>query len=1328
MRQTIKSLFLVLLCIGMCSAHALAEETKVVSATPTSGESYYLYNIGTGKFLSTTMSTTSSLASYGLKLTIGSADDGGYTITVASTQKMLYAANTSSAEIDNLGGDETRFSWDFIQQEDGNYRIQCSKGNKNYSANNYLCWKDDQNGVVKLEQTGCLDWAFLTEEAYRAIAYRMPTQNYDFPTVPSSPLVSGSTYYIYNVDARGFIGDRVSILEDPEPVQIELLENGAYSLLLTNTTKGYICYDGHECKTGWYSNPDHSSTKWKIENVGDDVYMIQRSPLATSAYNADEYMGWQSEYSNSVFVNRPQDYGTTWMLIPADEAGNRFVAELKLYQALAKSEAYSDTGWNLSYFTNLYASRSTSTIAEVTEATYGLRNGLKMSTGYKAPYWNEATIFWYTPDGEFGQSAGQTWAFVTGSNDSPTTSGTYFQRGSYSTDISESSLSATVDITEASTFIYEIDGYDNQKLDIYVDGTHVRNLQKMQLGGVRINRFFEDLTEGKHTITFVYNGQNRIKISNIGVMSSPLISVNLLEPGSLGTEVLYNTDHIKNVRRLKIKGEMNDDDWSKVKMMHYLQELDLSEAEIREIPKDQFTCYSDTSSRFLHRMALPEGLEKIGETAYKYSLLDALNFPSTLTSIAKQAFQYSHIQHLDLPDNLTTLGTEVFCGMYWLKELNAPKNMRVIPESTFEGCNALENAVLPDSLETIGKLAFYNCNSMKIEVFPDKLKTIQALAFYKCNALNPIFNDKLEFIGTSAFEQNNGIISLTLPESVTTLSEHAFDGCSSLESVTISSPIWYLNDFVFSNCPKLNTLRLNSSTVVGHTTNANWYPVPANQIANVKLIVPEHLVAAYKLESYWYNFKAIEGFSTEELQSWRINNPLVLNRERLQGNPDIAIVGNHDRLPSLKINGENAQEINDLHFWGSTWENNSYAGQLLSNSDNVKINGTVMTDLETGDKMWHFFCLPYDVKVSGIKPLDETAQMAVRYYDGANRAANGAAGSWKNYAEDDIIPAGTGFIMQTNKWVSNRFTSFNDTKQNVVANREFVKTLDVNASEIPSNKGWNLVGNPWQCFYNDHALNFTAPITVWNTRQRTYTAYSITDDDYAIRPNEAFFVQCPDEANNTIGFPTQGRQLTAVIESQNAARELTAKAADRRLIDIVIGNGDTEDRTRVVLNENATAGYDMTCDAGKMMSMDSQVSQIYTLGEDDVQYAINERPVGNGLIALGYYAGAKGQLTIRLDRCQAERVYLTDYVTNETVDLTAGAYTFSTEAGVNDIRFALGFDTDTETGINTVDKAEQAVPMVYTVDGKFVGNSLEGLKNGVYVVVRAGKSHKMLVK
>ncbi|MBR1446825.1 MAG: hypothetical protein IJ586_07065, partial [Alloprevotella sp.] len=121
---------------------------------------------------------------------------------------------------------------------------------------------------------------------------------------------------------------------------------------------------------------------------------------------------------------------------------------------------------------------------------------------------------------------------------------------------------------------------------------------------------------------------------------------------------------------------------------------------------------------------------------------------------------------------------------------------------------------------------------------------------------------------------------------------------------------------------------------------------------------------------------------------------------------------------------------------------------------------------------------------------ESDGQFAIRYYDGANRAQNGASGSWKNFDAGSVIPAGTGFILQTSIRGKTTFRSLNNaSKQYALSTLPFTKALQEGDSDVPANKGWNLVGNPWQCYYNIHKLNFTAPITVWNGSG--YTAYSV---------------------------------------------------------------------------------------------------------------------------------------------------------------------------------------------------------------------------------------------
>ena len=523
-----------------------------------------------------------------------------------------------------------------------------------------------------------------------------------------------------------------------------------------------------------------------------------------------------------------------------------------------------------------------------------------------------------------------------------------------------------------------------------------------------------------------------------------------------------------------------------------------------------------------------------------------------------------------------------------------------------------------------------------------------------------------------------------------------------------------LNDMLY-NCPNLNKIVLKSPTKVAVSN-------PDLVLSNVTLVVPSYLINAYKLDNFWYNAKAIEGFDYSDIDYIPLNGNLTLNHERFGGQPSIEISSGH----YLKINGVNEQKFNNIKVNVSGY--NGDKGQLLNNCDNITATGDNFVSYSSASKTWYFISLPFDLDVSRITP-DDGVQYAIRYYDGESRAANGKSGNWKNVDRTGIIPAGTGFIFQTNNsswtWF---YAAETENKYGTLRTTEFNKPLTVNASETPSNKVWNLVGNPDQCYYNSHCLNFTAPITVWNGS--TYVAYSLTDDDYAIRPNEAFFVQCPNEEYTTLGFPLQGRQLTSVIESQNAARMYGPEIKTRQVVNLTVSDGEWEDQTRVVLNEKASMAYETACDASKFISMDGSVPQIYTIGEEDTWYAINERPLGEGTVALGFYAGHDGDYTISLTRCDAEQVFIIDNLTGMTVDITGGTYTFSANAGTDNTRFMLSFVSNETTGIKDVDKNAALIPQteVYSLEGKFMGTDASQLGSGVYMVRQGKKVSKVVVR
>lgn len=767
-----------------------------------------------------------------------------------------------------------------------------------------------------------------------------------------------------------------------------------------------------------------------------------------------------------------------------------------------------------------------------------------------------------------------------------------------------------------------------------------------------------------------------------GTEDNPIV-VNLLEPGSLGTEVLYHVEHVKNVKYLKVTGEMNEDDWTTLSLMDSIFVMDLGDATATVIPSQTF------SSKFLNNpsLILPQGLTEIGDYSFYNSSVSDITFPFTLKKIGNNAFQGTRLNNIILPNSVNTIGKSAFANCSSLNSVQLSENLSSIGDYCFSGCRNLNQCPLPLQLSTIGQYAFYNCEKLNTRI-PQSVKSIGSSAFSYC-AIDSVFLPEGISFGTERDGTTNMQKTIT------------FERCPNLVYIEFPTSFYDIpRGGLYRYCSNLQTIVFKSPTVVQGD-------VPS--LSSLQVVkVPDFAVPSYKLDNTWYNYK-IEGISTESIDYWSIYQPLTLNNSRLEGTPTVHIMS----TGSLKVNGDRAMTLDK--FVTDVNGANGNRAQVISNCENVSILGQYQHAFYSPAKKWSFLSLPFDVKVSDI--VCQSGSKAVRYYDGVKRAQSGTGSNWKNYSADDIIPAGTGFIIQTSaETIVDFYAQDNASKQYVFSNKEFVKSLAVNNSATPANKGWNLVGNPWLCYYNIHKMNFTAPITVWNGSN--YVAYSIIDDDYAIEPTQAFFVQCPDEINS-ISFPIDGRQLTSTIESQNAVRRKDRAQADRLLVDVELSDGEQGDKTRFVLNERASMDYETTCDASKFFSMNTNMPQIYSV-YDDVEYAINERPTADGVLTLGILIPADGTYTIRAGRNQLGEIILVDKETGVEANLADGEYTFHATAGQTESRFELRFSGVVVNGIDKMASTSSDDADYFNLNGQRIVNPTKGvyIVNGKKVIIK----------
>ena len=886
-----------------------------------------------------------------------------------------------------------------------------------------------------------------------------------------------------------------------------------------------------------------------------------------------------------------------------------------------------------------------------------------------------------------------------------------------------STLVGTVNVDNDATLCYSFIGHWYSTLHVYLDGELVQTVYNNQ-AQMGYRRYYVEMTAGKHDITWecLYNNANQVNgdnyycyLNEIGVINTPtIIPATTTVEGQLGTEVLkvIYPESAASVKKIVINGVIGDDDWTTIGLMVNAVSIDMSGATATQIPASMFT---KSNYPFLHYVKLPQGITTIGDWAFSESDIEGdIICPETVTNIGRGAFYNTKITSMTLPEGLETMysynGSQ-FQYCYYLENVTYPSTVGIIPENCFDGCRNLRTFTIPEGITEVGSNAFRDCWRFNPR-FPSTISRINNGAFYNTSTDSLFVNENVTVNGY-AFSKCNNLVYAEWPTSFYNAYSNGDYGTS----------------LVVSSCPKLNKVKLKSPTVVTYNYQSFFN---GNTLSNITLQVPDYLEFAYRLDPYWYQCN-VEGFNSAEIENWNIRQPLVLNAgQRIGGTPSLDVRSGG----SVTVNGDDVQTIKDLKIDYSPrrfyLDNGNYIslqwGMMLGNTDKVNITGELSEWILTDGGQWYFLTLPFDTKVGDIETHrydnGQASSYAIRYYDGAQRGTTGTGSSWKNYEADDIIPAGTGFIFQTAKDAYSKFVAQdNASKQYILSNKEFVKSLDANPSDVTANKGWNLVGNPWQTYYNIHKLNFTAPITVWgqnNSGYWTYQAYSIIDDDYAIKPLEAIFVQCPDEVNS-ISFPIDGRQLTDVIESQNAAR--IATPSERKLIDVELSSAlpplspsdssplaeaPMSDKTRFVMNPQAKMDYEISCDASKFFSMDGGVPQIYTI-ENGTQMAINERPLGDGTVQLGIKIAQDGQYTISAPRNQFQNIVLVDNETGIETDLSnSEGYAFSADKGTDESRFMLRVGGVVVTGIDGAATSQQS-GQAYNLNGQCIAKPQKGL-------------------
>lgn len=233
-------------------------------------------------------------------------------------------------------------------------------------------------------------------------------------------------------------------------------------------------------------------------------------------------------------------------------------------------------------------------------------------------------------------------------------------------------------------------------------------------------------------------------------------------------------------------------------------------------------------------------------TIKKYNGNDAVvNIPSEIngtpvTTIGNAAFRDSSVTSVTIPASVTEIGANAFAGCTNLTSVtyggdwsnltiqsgnpavqdaaNAPLfdfefilNNTAVVVTNYKYNGAAADVTIPSRYQgkpvtTIGHAAFFNSAVTSVTI-PDSVTSISDEAFINCPKLTNIsIPNSVTYIGFSAFSSCTSLKSITLPSSLSFISGALFLGCSQLTTIHIPVSVTSIGNNAFADCPSLMTV------------------------------------------------------------------------------------------------------------------------------------------------------------------------------------------------------------------------------------------------------------------------------------------------------------------------------------------------------------------------------------------------------------------------------------------------------------------------------------------------------------------------------------------
>ena len=335
---------------------------------------------------------------------------------------------------------------------------------------------------------------------------------------------------------------------------------------------------------------------------------------------------------------------------------------------------------------------------------------------------------------------------------------------------------------------------------------------------------------------------------------------------------------------------------------------------------------------------------KIGEDALKdNTTITSVTIPASVTEIGSNAFagctNLTSVNYAGDWSNLT-----IQSGNPAVQDAaNAPLfDFEFTPDNTavivinYKYNGAAADVTIPSRYQgkpvtTIGHAAFFNSAATSVTI-PDSVTSISDSAFVNCPQLTNIsIPNSVTYIGFSAFNSCTSLKSITLPSSLSTIQSYAFCNCGKLETIRIPVSVTSIGNNAFADCPSLMTV-----TYPGSKTQ--WDDITKGSNSDV---LENHLICAMLEATFTADGTTLAPAQTID-RGGKFTEPAAPSKE----NHTFAGWYNGDEKFDFDADTTNAPNVLKLV---AKWDINQYTVKFVSDhgsfkDQTIEHGGTITTD------------------------------------------------------------------------------------------------------------------------------------------------------------------------------------------------------------------------------------------------------------------------------------------------------------------------------------------------------------------------------------------------